>query len=95
MRLAAQGISAASLLQGAPSAMERYLNLSGNSGVAAYKIARDAITVEFGDGGTYLYTKQSAGHANIEQMKVLARTGKGLSTFIVNNVREKYAAKLC
>ena len=85
---------AASVRHGALSAMEKYKNLSGNSGVAAYKIARDSITVEFEDGRTYLYTNQSAGAANITQMKLLAKAGQGLSTFIVNNVREKYAAKL-
>jgi hypothetical protein len=74
--------------------MEKYKNLSGNSGVAAYEIARGSITIEFEDGGIYLYTEQSAGAANIKQMKLLAKAGQGLSTFIVHNVRERYAAKL-
>jgi hypothetical protein len=74
--------------------MEKYKNLSGNSGVVAYEIGSDSIIVEFEDGGTYLYTKHSAGAANIKQMKLLAKAGRGLSTFIVNNVRDKYAAKL-
>jgi hypothetical protein len=74
--------------------MERYRNLSGNSGVVAYRIARDAITVEFEDGGLYLYTVESAGALNIERMKALAAAGRGLSTFIVRHVRDAYAAKL-
>ncbi|MES1981768.1 MAG: hypothetical protein V4443_04750 [Pseudomonadota bacterium] len=68
--------------------------MSGSSGVVAYEIANDAITVQFEDGGTYLYTYTSAGQAHIEKMKALASTGKGLSTYIVRNVRKKYAARL-
>jgi hypothetical protein len=74
--------------------MKRYKNLSGDSGVVAYETGSDSIKVEFADGGLYLYTYASAGAANIEQMKALAASGKGLATFIVRNVREAYAAKL-
>lgn len=74
--------------------MERYKNLSRNSGVVAYEIGRDSVTVEFQDGAIYLYTHASAGQSNIEQMKVLAAAGRGLSTFIVRHARMAYAAKL-
>jgi hypothetical protein len=50
--------------------------------------------VKFVDGGTYLYNWQSAGRENIELMKTLALTGKGLSTFIATHVSDQYAAKL-
>jgi hypothetical protein len=74
--------------------MQRYKNISGNSGVIAYQTGRDCITIEFEDGAIYRYTCKSAGRANIEQMKALAAAGKGLSTFVVRHVRNAYAAKL-
>jgi hypothetical protein len=73
--------------------MQRYRNLSGVSGVVAYEIADEAITVKFTDGGTYVYSYASAGRPNVEQMKLLARAGKGLSTFISQNVQKAYASK--
>ncbi len=74
--------------------MERYRNLGGDSGVVAYELGDDSIAVEFSDGSLYLYTYQSAGSHNIEEMKVLAVAGRGLNSFINNNVRKKYASKL-
>jgi hypothetical protein len=73
--------------------MKKYKNLSGNSGVTAYAIEHDAITVQFHDGWLYLYTSQSAGAANIAHMHKLATTGQGLCTFITQSVREKYKRK--
>lgn len=74
--------------------MERYRNLGGDSGVVAYDIGEDSITVEFSDGSVYLYTYQSAGGHNIEQMKELAVAGRGLNSFINKYVRKQYASKL-
>ena len=62
--------------------METYRNLSGNSGVQAFEIGADFIRVQFKHGKTYLYSYQSAGGANIEELKRLARLGQGLNTFI-------------
>lgn len=74
--------------------MERYKNLSGNSGAASYEIGNESITVQFRDGATYLYNNQSAGAENIEQMKSLAVSGQGLSSFISKVVKKGYASKL-
>jgi len=74
--------------------MQRYGNRSGASGVAAYEIGKESITVKFTSGARYLYTDRSAGHANIVRMQELAREGQGLSTFISQEVREQYARKL-
>jgi len=74
--------------------MERYSNSGGNSGVLAFEIGKDSITVQFSDGAIYLYNYQSAGSQNIEHMKGLAAAGRGLGSFINTNVRKKYAAKL-
>jgi len=48
--------------------MERYQNLGGDSGVAAYEIGPDSITVQFREGSIYLYNNQSTGASNIQQM---------------------------
>ncbi len=74
--------------------MERYKNLSGNSGIVVYEIGDDSIKVEFRDGHLYLYTYQSAGRINIEKMKELAIAGRGLNTFISKFVRKHYASRL-
>lgn len=74
--------------------MDTYKNLGGNSNVIAYEISSDSITVQFGDGSIYLYTYQSAGRENIEQMKVLAIEGRGLNSFIMRHARKAYASKV-
>jgi len=73
--------------------MIRYNNLGNDSGVAAYEIESSSITVQFNDGWFYLYTAQSAGAANVEQMKRLAIAGQGLNSFINRVVRKGYARK--
>ena len=73
--------------------MERYKNLSGDSGVVAYEIGSNFIRVQFSDGAVYLYNYASAGTDNIEHMKQLARNGQGLNSFINTTVRKAYARK--
>jgi len=74
--------------------MQRYKNLSGESGVVAYEIGDREITVRFNGGERYLYTDQSAGADNITEMQRLATLGSGLSTYISQVVKERYARKL-
>lgn len=74
--------------------MTHYKNLGGDSGVAAYESGTDFIKVQFHDGSVYLYTYQSAGSSNIEQMKDLAIAGMGLNSFINKHVKYKYASRL-
>lgn len=73
--------------------MERYKNLSGQSGVTGFEIGTDFIRVQFSDGHIYFYNNTSTGSHNIEQMKQLARIGRGLNTFINSTVRKAYARK--
>ena len=73
--------------------VQRYKNLSGDSGVLAYEIGKESITVLFNNGSRYLYTNKSAGASNIVQMQRLARAGHGLSTFISQNVHARYERK--
>ncbi len=74
--------------------MERYNNLGGDSGVAAFETTADSITIQFSTGATYLYNYQSAGSHHIEQMKVLAHAGEGLNSYTKRYVNRGYAAKL-
>jgi hypothetical protein len=70
--------------------MERYKNLTGDSGVHSFEIGVDYIIVQFNQGRPYTYTYRSAGGNNIEQMKAFAKAGRGLGTFINKYVRNKY-----
>ena len=71
--------------------MQRYLNLSGDSGVEAYGLRKAAILVKFrGSDRIYVYSDASAGPAHVARMKRLAQAGKGLSTYISRHVHDRY-----
>jgi hypothetical protein len=71
--------------------MERYLNKSGNSPITYYQIEESNITVWFkGASRTYTYSHRKAGSYHVENMKRLAVTGVGLSTYITRNVKYLY-----
>jgi hypothetical protein len=74
--------------------MTPYTNSHGKSGVTAYEIRREAIVVEFGPSGRYLYDYDTTGREHVEEMKVLALEGRGLATYINKNVRSSFARKL-
>ncbi|MBT1706593.1 hypothetical protein KK062_00080 [Fulvivirgaceae bacterium PWU5] len=74
--------------------MERYKNLQGNSGIASYRIGRDSIIVAFRTGATYKYNYAVTGKEHIQNMKILAREGRGLSTYISRYVKDRYAEQL-
>lgn len=75
--------------------MEVYQNLNGDSGVQAFEIGTESITVEFRSGRErfYHYTYGSAGANNVETMKTLARQGSGLNSFISTTVKTGYDSK--
>jgi hypothetical protein len=73
--------------------VQRYTSLSGDSGVVAYQIGPDSITVKFVDGWKYTYTYERAGADHVEHMKRLAARGQGLSAFVSTTVRDNYAKK--
>jgi hypothetical protein len=73
--------------------MTPYKRSAGESGVVAYQIGKESIAVQFNSREIYLYTYATAGKANVEHMKVLARSGQGLSTYISRVVRHGYAAR--
>ena len=67
--------------------MKAYKNAGSSSTVASYEIIRDTVVLEFADGTQAVYTPESAGANNIERMKVLAETGKGLGTFLSGSIK--------
>lgn len=71
-------------------AVTRYQNKSGNSGVLAYETGRSFIRIQFVEGSTYTYSYKSSGKAHVEQMKLLAAAGKGLSGYISRYVKDAY-----
>jgi len=73
--------------------MNPYGNDDHDSGVVAYDTGDDNIIVKFRNEGYYKYTIKSAGAAAIRKMKSLAKKGRGLSTFISQEVRDRYESK--
>ena len=74
--------------------MQRYKNQSGKSAIRAYEIYEKSIVIEFRYAGKYLYNYDQPGPEHVEEMKRLAVEGKGLSTYITQNVRKLFAKKL-
>lgn len=74
--------------------LHRYRNSGGSSGISAYAIGRDFIVVEFKSGSGDRYDYSAPGRKDVEAMKKLARHGDHLATYINQNVRENYAARL-
>lgn len=72
--------------------MQRYKNLSRNSGVIAFENKATAIAVKFRDGTIYDYTYEVTGRKHVEHMKMLAKAGLGLSTYISRHIKGNYAA---
>ncbi|SIT44272.1 conserved hypothetical protein [Paraburkholderia ribeironis] len=75
--------------------MERYRNLSGDSGVDAYEIGDEFVKVRFRSGDVYWYTQASVGARHVAALKCLARRGQGLSAYISQHpeVKEGYARR--
>jgi len=73
--------------------MQQYANLGGDSNVLRFEIGPDSIAVSFKDGTVYLYGNLVTGQDNVEKMKALAEAGRGLGTFIEENVGDAYVAK--
>jgi hypothetical protein len=71
--------------------MERYGNVSADSGVEAYEIGSDWIKVRFRNGPTYVYDSVKPGAEHVVKMQALARAGRGLSTYISQHVQKAYS----
>lgn len=62
--------------------MQRYRNWSGTSGVRSFEIGPDFIVLAYRSGDLYLYTYETAGKENVDEMKRLALKGSHLNAFI-------------
>ena len=72
-----------------------YKSSSPKSGVVSYEILDSAIILEFRGGKSrYVYDASSPGAQHVAKMIELAAAGKGLSTYVSQHVRERYARKL-
>jgi len=74
--------------------MQRYRNLDGHSGVAAYDIGDGVIRIRFVNGETYEYMDAVTGREHVQNMQVLAAGGEGLATYVSRFVHDAYARKL-
>lgn len=74
--------------------MQQYKTANHDTGVVAYEIGKDNISIQFRDGSVYVYTNKSAGPAAVAEMKILAKKGAGLTTYINQHVRDHYQEKL-
>ena len=71
--------------------MEKYANAGGDSGIFAYEIGADYVGVQFTNTGkVYTYSYAKAGKMHVDQMKILARSGSGLNSYIMRNVKNLY-----
>ena len=74
--------------------MQNYKDIGRDSGIGGYEVGPDSITVQFKNGGVFLYTYASAGSKAIETMKQLAAKGDGLNTYINKYTKSRYALRL-
>jgi len=72
-----------------------YKSRNPNAGVLNYEITGSAIILEFKDAKyRYVYDATTLGPEHVAVMIQLARAGEGLSTYVNQHVRERYAKKL-
>jgi len=72
---------------------ERYGDVSGKSGIAEYEIGDDFIRIWFADGQGYEYNSIKPGQEHVDEMKRLAASGRGLTSYINKHVN-RYARRL-
>ncbi len=69
----------------------KYKDIDGDSNIEMYEIGSDCISIKFfGTNKIYTYSYKSAGLANVEKMKSLARNGDGLNSYINNYCKYRY-----
>ena len=71
----------------------RYANRGGNAGVVAYRAGDGFLELEFREGWRYRYDEATTGAADVAAMTLLAARGQGLTTFVSQHVRLRYARR--
>jgi hypothetical protein len=68
---------------------------NGSAAIKRYASGEDFIWIDFGNADVYLFTHESAGKNEVEQMKVFATLGMKLTTFLnVSGVKHRFAKKV-
>lgn len=71
--------------------MTFYKDKNHDSNIESYEIGPDFITVKFRrTSKLYTYSYFTAGRVHVEKMKILAKNGDGLNSYINLNCRDKY-----
>ena len=70
-----------------PEGFTKYEDVNGVSGVDAYHIGANYITVRFKGGALYTYFESKMGAANFQNMIGCAELGHGLNGYIMTNPR--------
>ncbi|HKX84017.1 MAG TPA: hypothetical protein VJL58_07355 [Pyrinomonadaceae bacterium] len=72
--------------------MNTYKNLSERSGIDAYEVGTSFIKIRFkGSSNIYVYDASSPGLVHVERMKKLAVVGRGLATYVNQNVKREFS----
>lgn len=74
--------------------LNRYKDISGGGGITGYQFVPNGIILQFKHKDLYLYDNSKPGENHVQQMKILAKKGKGLTTYVNQHVRENYKRKL-
>lgn len=67
-----------------------YRDLTGTSGIEAYRAGKGFIEVLFRSGRTYRYENGTAGEGAVTEMTRLAKAGAGLNTFINTDPKVRF-----
>lgn len=77
--------------------MIKYANKGRNSGIESYETGDNYILIKFYKKQNsktqkpyYLYDYETTGKAHVENMKTLAKNGKGLNSYIMKNLNNIY-----
>jgi hypothetical protein len=74
--------------------MNKYANLHGSSGIDEYLITDTSIKVKFIHiTDIYVYSNSRPGKGHVDEMKRLAKAGRGLATYISQNIRKDFDHK--
>lgn len=71
-----------------------YKSENPNAGVQNYELVKGGIILEFADRDfRYVYNAEKPGAHHVAEMIRLARSGRGLTTYVNKHIRDNYAAK--
>ena len=72
--------------------MTTYQNTHGKSGVVEYESGSDYIKIQFkGPQKVYVYDYTKPGKTHVDEMKLLAESGRGLATYISQEVKTDFS----